>query len=94
MLMSCDTIEWCSLRKANWMKHCVLIVCPWGKARCLQLHCHSQGDTVLVGGPPGEKGNKGETVSEHLDGPKMFTTLVWFLHCLCLFVLIEDSTVV
>uniref|UniRef100_A0A3Q1H9R2 Uncharacterized protein n=1 Tax=Anabas testudineus TaxID=64144 RepID=A0A3Q1H9R2_ANATE len=34
---------------------------------CLQVCCHSQGDTVLVGGPPGEKGNKGETGDR---GPK------------------------
>lgn len=68
MLMSCGAIEWRRLRKANMMKHCVWTFWPWGKARWLQLHCHSQGDTVLVGGPPGEKGNKGETVSAHLDG--------------------------
>ncbi len=65
MLMSCDTSEWHSLRKGNRVKHTVLMCWFWGEARCLQLNCHSQGDTVLVGGPAGEKGNKGETVSEH-----------------------------
>lgn len=34
-------------------------------------HCHSQGDTVLVGGPPGEKGNNGELVSERPDGSEV-----------------------
>ena len=67
MLMSCGTIEWENV--TGW-KPCVLMFWLWNEARCLQLHCHSQGDTVLVGGPAGEKGNKGETVSEHLDGSK------------------------
>ncbi|KAG7231884.1 hypothetical protein INR49_010139 [Caranx melampygus] len=35
--------------------------------RCLQLYCHSQGDTVLVEGLQGDKGNKGETGDR---GPK------------------------
>lgn len=42
-------------------------------------HCHSQGDTVLVGGPPGEKGNKGELVSECPDGSKVLWFFVFFL---------------
>lgn len=67
MLMSCGTIEWENV--TGW-KPCVLMFWLWDEARCLKLHCHSQGDTVLVGGPAGEKGNKGETVSEHLTGSK------------------------
>uniref|UniRef100_A0A3B4YV77 Collagen, type VII, alpha 1 n=1 Tax=Seriola lalandi dorsalis TaxID=1841481 RepID=A0A3B4YV77_SERLL len=51
----------------NMVKHCVLMFWLWGEARCLQLCLHSQGDTVLVGGPNGEKGNKGETGDR---GPK------------------------
>lgn len=31
---------------------------------------------MLVGGPPGEKGNGGEMVSEHLALSDMFTTLI------------------
>lgn len=47
--------------KADRMKHFELMF--WVCAGV----CLSQGDTVLVGGPSGEKGNKGETVSEQLD---------------------------
>lgn len=85
MLMNCVTGEWRSLRRANRLRQ------PRGKARCLQLLCHSQGDTVLVGGPPGEKGNKGETVSAHLDVPP-----VLFLDCLpcSVVLLIKGFTVV
>uniref|UniRef100_A0A3P9NZE4 Collagen type VII alpha 1 chain n=1 Tax=Poecilia reticulata TaxID=8081 RepID=A0A3P9NZE4_POERE len=41
----------------------------WGsKQHFHNLSCRSQGDTVLVGGPPGEKGNKGETGDRGVKG--------------------------
>lgn len=55
-----ETITECE--RTNENKHYYFPL--WGSKQHFQnLSCRSQGDTVLVGGPPGGKGNKGETVS-------------------------------
>lgn len=54
---------------------------------------HSQGDTVLVGGPPGEKGNKGEMVSDYPDGSKVLWFFSLMISLMCGFRVTEASKV-
>lgn len=74
-----------SLRKKATEWNILLMFWVCIGARSQQIYFHTQGDTVLVGGPEGEKGNKGETVSEHkhvfiiVESPLILLFLhVWF----------------
>lgn len=48
---------------------------------------------MLVGGPPGEKGNKGETVSDCPDGSKVLWFFSLMISLMCGFRVTEDSKV-